>query len=101
MVLQHGQWHGRQIVPADWIAESTRPRVDTGLGLQYGYQWWLGRVDVAGAQQLWIGGIGRGGQRLWIVPGLDMVVGDCNQRAIWQQADALFRQVMATVRPVD
>ncbi|WP_231643234.1 serine hydrolase domain-containing protein [Ralstonia syzygii] len=105
MVLQHGQWHGRQIVPADWIAESTRPRVDTGLGLQYGYQWWLGRVDVAGAQQPWIGGIGRGGQRLWIVPGLDMVVvataGDYNQRAIWQQADALFRQVMATVRPVD
>ncbi|MHA6911077.1 hypothetical protein ACQUJS_22140 [Ralstonia pseudosolanacearum] len=52
-----------------------------------------------------IGGIGNGGQRLWIVPGLDMVVvataGDYNQRAIWQQAEALFRQVMATVRPED
>lgn len=60
---------------------------------------------MAGAQQPWIGGIGRGGQRLWIVPGLDMVVvataGDYNQRATWRQADALFRQVMATVRPVD
>ncbi len=105
MVLQHGQWHDRQIVPAEWIAESTRPRIDTGLGLQYGYQWWLGKVEVGGVQQSWIGGIGRGGQRLWIVPGLDMVVvataGDYNQRAIWRQADALFRQVMATVRPGD
>ncbi|WP_459204396.1 serine hydrolase domain-containing protein (plasmid) [Ralstonia pseudosolanacearum] len=102
MVLQHGQWQGRQIVPAEWIAESTRPRIDTGQGLQYGYQWWLGKVEAAGAQQAWIGGIGNGGQRLWIVPGLDMVVvataGDYNQHAIWRQVEALFRQVMATVR---
>ena len=42
---QHGQWQGRQIVPAEWIAESTRPHIDTGMGLQYGYQWWLGKVS--------------------------------------------------------
>ena len=105
LVLQHGQWQGRQIVPAEWIAESTRPRIDTGIepGLQYGYQWWLGKVDAGGVQQDWIGGIGRGGQRLWIVPGLDMVVvataGDYNQRAIWKQAETLLGQVMATVQP--
>jgi len=105
LVLQHGQWQGRQIVPAEWIAESTRPRIDTGIepGLQYGYQWWLGQVEAGGVQQGWIGGIGRGGQRLWIVPGLDMVVvataGDYNQRTIWKQAETLFQQVMATVQP--
>lgn len=105
LVLQHGQWHGRQLVPAEWIAESTRPHIDTGIepGLQYGYQWWLGKVRVGGAEQAWIGGIGNGGQRLWIVPGLDMVVvttaGDYNQRASWKQAETLLDQVMATVQP--
>ncbi|MCL6467676.1 MAG: serine hydrolase, partial [Ralstonia sp.] len=74
LVLQHGQWNGRQLVPAEWIAESTRPHIDTGMGLQYGYQWWLGKVVAGGTEYAWIGGIGNGGQRLWIVPGLDMVV---------------------------
>jgi CubicO group peptidase (beta-lactamase class C family) len=75
------------------------------MGLQYGYQWWLGKVSAAGGEQAWIGGIGRGGQRLWIVPGLDMVVvataGDYNQRTIWKQSETLFQQVMTTVRPAN
>lgn len=103
LVLQHGQWNGRQLVPAEWIAESTRPHIDTGMGLQYGYQWWLGKGTAGGAEQAWVGGIGNGGQRLWIVPGLDMVIvttaGDYNQRAIWKQAENLLDQVMATVQP--
>ncbi|WP_439894081.1 serine hydrolase domain-containing protein (plasmid) [Ralstonia sp. 25C] len=103
LVLQRGQWNGRQVVPAEWIADSTRPHIDTGMGLQYGYQWWLGEVDAGGMHQGWIGGIGNGGQRLWILPGLDMVIvttaGDYNQRASWKQAATLFDQVMATVQP--
>lgn len=105
LVLQHGQWNGRQVVPAEWIAESTRPHIDTGIepGLQYGYQWWLGKVMAGGTEQPWIGGIGNGGQRLWIVPGLDMVIvttaGDYNQRASWKQAETLLEQVMAAVQP--
>ncbi|MDF6470722.1 serine hydrolase, partial [Escherichia coli] len=50
LVLQHGQWNGRQLVPAEWIAESTRPHIDTGMGLQYGYQWWLGKVAAGSAE---------------------------------------------------
>ena len=103
LVLQHGQWNGRQIVPAEWIAESTRPHIDTGMGLQYGYQWWLGKVAAGGTEQAWIGGIGNGGQRLWIVPGLDMVIvttaGDYNQSATWKQAETLLDQVMTAVQP--
>jgi len=103
LVLQHGQWNGRQIVPAEWIAESTRPHIDTGMGLQYGYQWWLGKVAAGGTEQAWIGGIGNGGQRLWIVPGLDMVIvttaGDYNQSASWKQAETLLDQVMTAVQP--
>ncbi len=106
LVLQHGQWNGRQVVPTAWIAESTRPHIDTGIepDLRYGYQWWLGKVEAGGAQQDWMGGIGNGGQRLWIIPALDMVVvttaGDYNQRGSWKQTATLFSELMATVQPV-
>ncbi|MCM2561486.1 beta-lactamase family protein [Lutimaribacter sp. EGI FJ00015] len=42
MVMQDGQWQGRQIVSADWLATSTVPSAPTAPGAeQYGYQWWI------------------------------------------------------------
>lgn len=42
MIAQGGQWQGQQIVPADWIAQSTAPSAPTAPGeTQYGYQWWI------------------------------------------------------------
>lgn len=42
MILQNGLHDGRQIVPADWIAESTWPNAPTESGkIGYGYQWWI------------------------------------------------------------
>jgi CubicO group peptidase (beta-lactamase class C family) len=41
LMLHKGEWHGRQLVPADWVERSTR--VDTGRGgaSYYQYQFWL------------------------------------------------------------
>ena len=41
LFLQHGQWKGKQIVPADWIDRSTQPYsvVDEQYGLAYGMLW--------------------------------------------------------------
>lgn len=41
LYLQRGQWRGRQIVPADWIARSTQPYSieDAEYGLAYGMLW--------------------------------------------------------------
>ncbi|MDK3073936.1 serine hydrolase [Sedimentitalea sp. JM2-8] len=42
MILQNGQYGGRQVVPADWIAASTAPSAPTAQGkIGYGYQWWI------------------------------------------------------------
>lgn len=102
LVLQHGQWEGKQIVPADWIAESTRPQIDTGDGLQYGYQWWLGKVDALGGAHDWSGGMGNGGQRLYIVPDLDLVVaitaGDYGEIEIGRQGRAVFDRIAGALR---
>lgn len=40
LYLQHGVWNGRQIVPAEWIDESTREHSRWGE-LKYGYLWWV------------------------------------------------------------
>jgi CubicO group peptidase (beta-lactamase class C family) len=41
----------------------------------YGYQWYLGKLATPGAGSVrWVGGMGNGGQRLSVVPELDLVV---------------------------
>jgi CubicO group peptidase (beta-lactamase class C family) len=47
LVLSRGEWQGKRVVSADWIAQSIAPQIN-GEGLFfYGYQWWLGRSLVA------------------------------------------------------
>lgn len=42
MIAQNGSYGGQQIVPAQWIADSTRPSAPTATGeIGYGYQWWI------------------------------------------------------------
>ncbi len=41
LYLQRGEWNGRQILPAEWVAESMKPQTDTGIpGVEYGYLFW-------------------------------------------------------------
>lgn len=49
MFLQNGEYNGRQIVPADWVAASTAPSAPTAEGeIGYGYQWWIPKAAIAG-----------------------------------------------------
>ena len=74
LVLNKGKWNDRQIVSQAWIDDATSPHVH-GEGLFfYGYQWWLGRSLVNRQEFKWISAVGLGGQRLYIVPSLDLVV---------------------------
>jgi len=74
VVLAKGQWNGREVVPASWIAESTAPHINGSGTFFYGYQWWLGRTLVDRREVKWVAGFGLGGQRIFIVPDLDLVV---------------------------
>ena len=78
LVLNGGKWNGQQIVSADWIAQSITPRFQAvgyfGGTLFYGYQWWMGRSLSEGKEVKWIGAFGWGGQRIIVVPDLDLVM---------------------------
>jgi CubicO group peptidase (beta-lactamase class C family) len=75
LVLARGIWKGQQIVPAEWIDQSIAPQIGCPDTIYFhGYHWWLGRSFVSNREVKWAAGVGLGGQRIFIVPVLDLVV---------------------------
>jgi CubicO group peptidase (beta-lactamase class C family) len=78
LLLNKGAWNGRQIVSAKWIEQSVTPRFQAigyfGGLFYYGQQWWMGRTLSGDRDVRWIAAMGLGGQRIFVVPELDLVV---------------------------
>ena len=76
LYLRGGNWHGNQIIPADWVKASLMPQV-TGAAewaYGYGYQWWVMRLEVDGnTWDIPLAG-GNGNQRIMIGRPLDLVM---------------------------
>jgi CubicO group peptidase (beta-lactamase class C family) len=80
LYLHDGQWNERQVVPANWVRESTRrqialPTPVSAYGTHgYGYLWWHTRYRTAvGTLEVpWASGNGQ--QRIIVVPELHIVV---------------------------
>jgi CubicO group peptidase (beta-lactamase class C family) len=71
LYLRRGEVSGRQIVPAAWVDESFVPRTESRWSdQQYGYGWWA--REMAGHQTRFAWGFG--GQYVFVVPDLDLVV---------------------------
>ncbi len=103
VVLGGGIWEGRQIIPAAWLDACFTPGVSLPDGRRYGYHWYLGAVpadDGAGGLR-WeetVSAIGNGGQRLFLLPRLDMVVavtaGNYDAPDQWRPPMAVLRDVV-------
>ena len=75
LVVDGGRWNGTQLLPASWIEQSLTPQIGMDDRLFfYGFHWWLGRSLIGGREIPWAAGIGLGGQRLFVVPSLSLVV---------------------------
>lgn len=54
LLLQHGQWEGRQLIPADYLADATRKQADNSMNENpdwkqgYGYQFWVSQHGYRG-----------------------------------------------------
>ncbi len=76
IMVDGGRWRGRQVVPAQWVAESTRRHIAIGwhLGpmtdIDYGYLWYTGTMQGRAVILAW----GYGAQYALIVPSLNLVV---------------------------
>ena len=81
MMANGGTAGGRQVVPAQWLERCVAQVASVDEVRRYGYQWYSGDVAfgkpkgwAAGRLERWWGGYGEGGQRLWILPELKLVV---------------------------
>jgi CubicO group peptidase (beta-lactamase class C family) len=73
LYLNGGRWDATQVIPAGYVAASTRPHSTPppdGPGESYGYQWWVS--SQAGHPSYLAHG--RDGQLIEVVPDLDLVV---------------------------
>jgi len=104
LYLNKGNWAGKQIVPAAWIAESTRPLSDAPGGISYGYLWWVSKgkfqltVDVGNGAY---SARGTGGQYLFVIPAYRLVVvhmydmGRSSHEVTGKQVGALLQAIIA------
>ncbi|MFN2566346.1 MAG: serine hydrolase domain-containing protein [Gemmatimonadaceae bacterium] len=84
LMLREGNWAGRQIVPRDWVRESTRavtpvtemnPARHREGPFGYGYLWWVWDGPHAdGPYKGAYTGLGAVGQQIAVLPTLDLVV---------------------------
>ncbi|MUZ75548.1 serine hydrolase [Agrobacterium vitis] len=73
LFLNNGRWDGKQVVPASWVRESTKPYSATDRGsMGYGYLWWTLNPKVFGPGAALASGYG--GQAIAIVPSKRLVV---------------------------
>ncbi len=77
LFLDQGRWNGAQLVPAPWVAAATSQKARVAQQSEaagYGYQWWLNRAGGFSAR-------GLGGQYVYVIPALDLVVVFCSELA--------------------
>ena len=97
MYLQNGMYSGQQVVPVEWIRESTTTQIEGsfhGARVQYGYLWWL---EVGNQLFTYLDdenaflAMGTHGQRIFIHPDLNMVVVITADQEDESQCDILIR----------
>jgi CubicO group peptidase (beta-lactamase class C family) len=78
LFLRKGVWRGKQIVPREWVEESTRSYSDAGLAGGYGYLWWVavnGRhLPNVALKDGTFSARGAGGHYILVIPDEQMVI---------------------------
>ena len=84
LYLNGGRWNGRPVLTEEWVEQSLVNQIDRPDSLEehgegassrrgYGYQWWHDRYELPYGALTVHAAYGNGGQRIWIVPELELV----------------------------
>lgn len=94
LILNKGNWEGKQLVAAKWVRDATTP---SAHGPDYGYLWWLNtkRKEWPSGPASSFGAVGNGGNIIWIDPDHDIVM-------VWhwhdgRSIDGMIQRLMASV----
>ena len=98
LYIQDGKWDGRQVIPSDWVKESTTPHSDLGQGRGYGYMWWTYAPGSYGTRYPTLNRYrgfaarGLGGQMMMVIPEAALVVvhrADTDHNRNWPEGRVL------------
>lgn len=95
LFLHGGIWDGEQVISRRWVKASTKNQTEkVGPAEGYGYQWWIYKYGSFEA-------VGRGGQRIFVVPALDLVVvvtGSVTEEETQKYENALAEFVLPSIK---
>ncbi|MDH3583544.1 MAG: serine hydrolase, partial [Phycisphaerae bacterium] len=74
LIANHGKWSGEQLWPRGFLRKAVGPLYTNKVGHTYGYFWWGSKMKVADQSHHCISARGAGGQFIFILPSLDLVV---------------------------
>ncbi|NVN85358.1 MAG: serine hydrolase [Rhodopseudomonas sp.] len=105
MMLHGGRVDGRAVVPADWVTRCITPVVSADEVRRYGYQWFVLDIGfgkpkgwaIGRLERMWTAQ-GEGGQRLFIIPALQLVIaitaGNYMKEDQWIPPTRVLREVI-------
>jgi CubicO group peptidase (beta-lactamase class C family) len=96
LVLNHGSWNGKQLVPSQWFKDAVTP---SEHGPDYGYLWWLNtkKRQWPSAPASSFAALGNGSNTIWVDPEHDIVF-------VWhwyenRAMDGMLQRIVAAVAP--
>jgi CubicO group peptidase (beta-lactamase class C family) len=107
LMIENGDGPSGSIVPSTWVKRATEELAVCDEQRRYGYQWYSGYFGFEEAKapawnrqklERWWGCFGLGGQRLFVVPGIDLVVaitaGNYQDEKQWMPPVRVIREVV-------
>jgi len=73
LYLHNGLWNGTQVIPKEWIMESTQKQITANATTDYGYLFWLQTIKDTSKDKEYFTyrAYGMGGQYIMVIPDLD------------------------------
>jgi CubicO group peptidase (beta-lactamase class C family) len=99
LFLNKGRWNSAQIVPSQWVVDSTRAYSDTDKkGIGYGYLWWV--LDATSWGDGAAFALGYGGQLCVIVPSRRLVAVQVTEFSVMTSTGIRSRHFLDLVRKI-
>jgi CubicO group peptidase (beta-lactamase class C family) len=107
LYMRGGRWHDRRLIPAEWVAEGTRPRSAAGGDGAYGQLWWAARdgrlLPAATLDSGTFAARGMGPHYAIVIPARELIIvhlanTDTPSPSNWVERDAVGALVMRILR---
>lgn len=97
LFLHEGNWNGQQLVPAQWVAASTRRDTSTDPAPFYQYFWWVNAR--AGGNHYFASG--NHGQKIYIIPEQQLIFVRFGRSDPYREWEGLFESLAGRIASVD